>query len=271
MENNTVSVSWLKAHINDNNLVVLDASTGKKVSGEVSAIEGKRIKGARFFDLKNKFSDPDSEYPNTVPSPERFEKNAQALGINQDSLIVIYDNLGIYTSPRAWWLFKSMGHINVAVLDGGLPEWIAQGGETEEEDKAEEYALGNFKADYKADKMRDFDFVRENLSSELFQVLDARSKGRFEGTAPEPREGLRSGSIPNSINLPYTAVLEKGKFKSKEAIKAIVNELELDDRPLVFSCGSGVTACIILLAVAMVTDQDKSVYDGSWTEWAQRF
>lgn len=259
-----LSALWLYNNLEDPDLVILDASE-KKDKGDLINIQ---IEGARHFDLKKEFSDTSSELPNTLPSPKQFENSCRKLGINNSSKIVVYDNLGIYISPRVWWMFKVMGHQNIAVLNGGLPEWIRQGYETVKH-KENKIKPGDFKAKFKPEMVKDYDFVSSNVSLQQSVLIDARSPGRFEGIAPEPREGLPSGHIPGSLNLPYTDVLKNGKFKSREDLSEIFNNLKINEKPLVFSCGSGVTACIILMASELVLKNDKSVYDGSWTEWAQ--
>lgn len=255
-----VSSEWLHTHLKDPNLIILDASQ----PSDPAAI---RIKGARIFDIKHVFSDTDSGLPNTLPAPEAFEKSCRELGIRQDSKLVVYDRKGIYTSPRVWWMFQTMGHTTIAVLNGGLPDWIAKGYETETGLQAA-VSQGNFVANLDASRVKSIDRIQENLESQEAIVLDARSKGRFEGTAPEPRAGLSSGHMPHSVSLPYTEVLEEGKYKSTEALQAVFEGLKLDDRPFIFSCGSGITACIILLASEMAMDRPTAVFDGSWTEWA---
>lgn len=259
-----VSILWLYNHLEDSDLIVLDASP----KTDKADYENLGIIGARQFDLQNEFSDTSSKLPNTLPSPEQFENSCRKLGINNSSKIVVYDNLGIYVSPRVWWMFKVMGHQNIAVLNGGLPEWVRQGYETVQQ-KENNIIPGNFKAKFQSEMVKDYDFVSSNVSLQESVLIDARSGGRFEGIAPEPREGLPSGHIPGSLNLPYTDVLENGKFKSREDLSEIFNNLKINEKPLVFSCGSGVTACIILLASEFVLKNNKSVYDGSWTEWAQ--
>lgn len=264
-----VSVDWLKEHLNDPDLIVLDSSLGKNMEGVDPELAGQVIVGARYFDLKNGFSDTSSDFPNTFPSEEKFEESARKLGINNTSTIVVYDNLGIYTSPRVWWMFKRMGHENIFVLDGGLPEWCRKGYET-----TKEYSIAGKTGDYKAkldgDPVKDISFVKQNISDQKMLLIDARSKGRFDGTAEEPRKGLRSGHIPGSVNIPFKSLLKDGKYKSKEELKAIFDQVGADDRPLLFSCGSGVTACVLLLASEMVQDNPTAVYDGSWTEWATK-
>ena len=264
MDNIIVNAVLLKAQLKDNDLIILDASQPSNLS------ESKSIPGARVFDLKNNFSDTSSAYPNTFPTMEQFEKECRKLGINENSKIVVYDNRGIYFSPRVWWMFKVMGHQSVAVLDGGLPAWENHAFKTEAREAAKD-VMGDFSATLDVNAVKDFEFVQENIEKLGSLVVDARSSGRFNGTAPEPRKGLPSGCIPNSINIPYERLLENGKFKNKKELFEVFNSSHITDEPLVFSCGSGVTACIVLLAAELVGLKNrKSVFDGSWTEWALR-
>lgn len=266
---NIVTTQWLHQYLNDPDLVLLDASPATNVSGMISDFANVQIKGARIFDIKKKFSDQISDMPNTLLSAETFTTACRQLGIRTNSKIVVYDNLGIYTAPRVWWMFRAMGHQTVAVLDGGLPEWVNQGFETvpiEEKD----YPVGDFAAHFNPDLKRNMEDIVRNIRSKEAIVIDARSAGRFNGTAPEPRAGLSSGHIPDSLNLPFPEVLNEGKMKSQEALTDIFKNLTVNDQPLVFSCGSGITACIIMLAAETVMDNPMSVYDGSWTEWAQK-
>ncbi|UMB61089.1 sulfurtransferase [Lutibacter sp. A80] len=267
MITNLVSAKWLYKNLNNPDLIILDASQKNNISGIKSKFEDLRITNARFFDIKNSFSDKNAPFPNTLPNAKQFEQECRNLGINKTSKIVVYDNLGVYTSPRVWWLFKTMGHNNIAVLNGGLPAWNNEGFELEPF-KKDTYSLGNFEAVLHLELVKDINEIKTNLSTKQAIVLDARSEGRFNGTAPDPRPNLKSGHIPYSINLPYSTVLKDGKFKSETALKSIFNNLKIDDNPLIFSCGSGITACIIMLASELVLKNKKAVYDGSWTEWA---
>lgn len=260
-----VSVSWLQENRNNSNLIVLDASMESKLKKKTNH-PGIQIENARFFDIKNTFSDQDSELPNTLPTPEAFTSACRKLGINQDSIIVIYDNLGIYSSPRAWFMFKIMGFQNVAVLDGGLPEWIKKDFLTESI-SSKTYKTGNFTANYQSDLMITKKDILKNIEEKKSLVLDARLKARFYGEVPEPRAGLRSGHIPNSMCLPYGMVIKDGKFLPLTELKIALEAFDLKNKPLIFSCGSGMTACIILLACDLVLDNRMSLYDGSWTEW----
>lgn len=267
--NELVSVEWLYQNLNNQDLIVLDTSLATTIEGKTSELQLSTIPNARYFDLKGKFSNTNSPFPNTVPSAEQFELEAQKLGINQNSKIVVFDNRGVYSSPRVWWLFKTMGHEQISVLDGGLPEWLKNEFPTEIRE-TKNYELGNFKANFQKGFIKSYEDIVENIHHQNFTIIDARSEGRFKGAEPEPRKHLKSGHIPNSINIPYTSVLEDGKFKSKEKLQELFKNKELNDQDLVFSCGSGLTACIVMLANELVDSNKKLLFDGSWTEWAER-
>jgi thiosulfate/3-mercaptopyruvate sulfurtransferase len=267
MNQSLVSSKWLHENLDSSALIILDASQKDTKSELTSEFGNLKIKGAKFFDLKNAFSDQTSQFPNTFPSADQFEMECQKLGINRTSRIIVYDNLGVYTSPRVWWMFKAMGHEEVYVLNGGLPDWISNGFEVESLGDSPQLP-GNFKAKLQSGFVKGIDFIQSNAITQKNILIDARSSGRFNGTAKEPREGLRSGHIPNSINIPFTNVLENGKYKSETELRELFEETDMDERPLIFSCGSGVTACIVLLAAEMVLDNKTAIYDGSWTEWA---
>ncbi|WP_394750845.1 sulfurtransferase [Spongiimicrobium salis] len=264
-----VSSEWLKANIDNPNLILLEAQLNANPAASLATSGIQEIKNTRVFDLKNDFCDTTSSFPNTLPSAAQFEANCRALGINKSSIIVVYDRKGIYISPRVWWLFRTMGHSAVYVLNGGFPDWEQQGFTTENRTDRT-YPLGDFKSSFQPDNWVDFDFVKTNTQTQDNLVIDARSADRFQGIASEPRKGLRSGHIPHSLNLPYTTVLENGKYKSKPELKSLLNPMITAGKKLIFSCGSGITACIILLAFELINADTKAVYDGSWTEWAQR-
>ena len=261
-----VSVQWLKANLNASNLIVLNA-TIPSVTSHVVDPETTQIPKTRFFDIKKRFSRVDADFPNTFPSELQFNTEAQALGINNDSSIVIYDEKGIYSSARAWWLLKSFGHNNVAVLDGGFLEWKNKCYITENKNIKLSYLKGNFKGKYIEHSMSFYDDVLKILQCDSSIILDARSANRFKGIDIEPRKGLRSGTIPNSKNLPFKNLLKNGKLKSKSEIKVIFANLVEPDQQLYFSCGSGITACVLALAATYVGYNKCSVYDGSWTEY----
>ncbi len=270
MHKEVVSAEWLNNNQSNKNLIILDASPKKTISGKVSTVADLCIPNARIFDIKGTFSNQESNFPNTVPSAAQFEKACQSLGIYKDSKIVVYDNLGIYTSPRAWWLFKTMGHENISVLDGGLPEWVKAGFETVKKSTViQEFPKGNFKSKINEEFVIEYETVIENTVSNNFKIVDARSTGRFSGTADEPRKHLKSGSIPNSINIPSSSLLENGKFKSIEDLREIFTKKTTKKDKLVFSCGSGITACIVMLASEIAFKKSRYLYDGSWTEYAE--
>ena len=260
-----VSVEWLHNHLQAENLLVFDASIPKVTEDNNTSYE-KQIPGTQFFDLKKNFSEPDSPFPNTIPGQKQFQDEARKLGVNKDSAIVVYDDKGIYSSARVWWLFKTFGFNNVAVLNGGLPEWIAKGFKTENKQEHKK-ASGNFEAHFNQNNVVYFDALESISKDSNYTILDARSEARFNCKVPEPRAGLRSGIIPNSKNLPFEACLENNKLKSTSDLKSIFENLNLKDNTLIFSCGSGLTACILDLAATVAGYESLKVYDGSWTEY----
>ena len=266
--NPLISNTWLSENLDNPNLIVLDASPDENKSNLVAKYPELQIKGARKFDMKRVFVDKTHPVTNMIPPSGIFTEEAQKLGINQDSQIVVYDNLGMYTSPRAWWMFRVMGHHNVAVLDGGLAAWKEANYPTEPVGTQIELKQGNFVANYQPHLVWDGQQVLGNLDNPQALVLDARSTGRFNGTTPEPRPESASGHIPQSLSLPYAQVQTEGVMHSQEALTQLFDELKVQDQPLVFTCGSGVTACIILLAAEMAgINNPKALYDGSWSEW----
>lgn len=261
----TVSVEWLHNHLADENLVILDGSI-QEVGNSASDISELQIPSARFFDLKTAFSDTSAPFPTTCPSEAQFTREAQKLGINKDSAIVVYDDKGIYSSARVWWLFKTMGHDNVAVLDGGLTEWIKLGYKTEV--KSEKlFTKGDFVAKYKPGSMVFFEDVKEASDKKSHIIIDARSEARFKGLEPEPRVGLRTGTIPNSVNIPYKDLLRGDNLISQANIAAKFQTWDKNEDKLIFSCGSGITACVLALGATISGYKNIAVYDGSWTEW----
>lgn len=265
IDNPLVSVHWLNKNLEASNIIILDASIAK-VTDQNSTVETKQIPKARFFDIKNKFSDVSATFPSTVPSVEQFNLEAQNLGINNNSAIVVYDDKGIYSSARAWYLFKAFGFSNVAVLDGGLPEWENENYKVENKaDSTNE--KGDFEGSFNKASFNFFDDIKAISNDANCLILDARSSDRFNSIVPEPREGLRSGTIPNSINLPFASLMHENCLKPKEDLKAIFESLNISKKRLVFSCGSGITACVLALASEITGYKNFSVYDGSWTEY----
>ncbi|WP_194767643.1 sulfurtransferase [Tamlana sp. I1] len=256
-----VSVSWLSKHIEAPNLVVLDGTIAK-VFNDAS----EQIPNARFFDIKQKFSNIEDAFPSAFPSAEQFQKEARILGVNTDSAIVVYDDKGIYSSARVWWLFKAFGFNNIAILNGGFPAWNKAQYPIE---KASSYngELGDFTANLQLNYMLFFKDVEQASKEKTHTIIDARSAGRFNCEVPEPREGLRMGTIPNSVNLPFTDLLEDGILKSKTELESAFKPLAEKEDPIIFSCGSGITACVLALAAEISGYKNIRVYDGSWTEW----
>lgn len=264
-----VSTDWLQEHLQATNLVILNGTIPKVVAADKPK-ETQQIPNTRFFDIKKEFSQLDSAYPNTMLDEATFTEKAQKLGINQDSVIVVYDELGMYASPRVWYMFKAMGFHRIAVLDGGFPAWKAAGFATETK-KPCEVEHGNFQAEADLELFRNYGGMLQELLDAESIILDARSEARFTGKVAEPRAGLRSGQIPMSQNLPYTEVLDNNHFKSKTELKAIFEAFYKEDTPFIFSCGSGITACILALAAEHAGFDDYAVYDGSWTEWGSLY
>lgn len=265
-----VSVNWLSKHLDHPDLVILDATIKKVTAPDESTNSNLKIKGARFFDIKNVFSDTTTDIPNMLPSAEAFSEACKTLGISSHHTIVVYDTLGIYSSPRVRWMFTAMGHQNVAVLDGGFPAWQKAEQPSEIDDaKPQGYNRGDFEASYIPKLVTNAKTVLTEMNSKSTLILDARSPGRFTALEPEPRKSLKGGHIPNSMNLHYTKVLDDGKMRSTAELQEILQHFNIEDKKLIFTCGSGITACIIMLAAELAGYHDVSVYDGSWSEWGQ--
>ncbi|MDX5436598.1 MAG: 3-mercaptopyruvate sulfurtransferase [Pontibacter sp.] len=263
-----VNAEWLLKHLHHPNLLVLDASLKHAQNATASLVqESVQIPGARYFDIDKVFSDKQSSLPHMLPTAEDFTREARVLGICKDSVVVVYDNRGIYSSPRAWWMFKAMGHDKVYVLDGGLPAWIEAEYTYEPASVTTVVAKGDFEAKYNPDLVADKVHVLAALKDENYRVIDARPAERFQGKAPEPRPGLRLGHMPNALNIPFESVLTNGKMRPKAELKEVLKKLSLTNKKLIFSCGSGVTACITALGATIAGYADFAIYDGSWSEW----
>lgn len=260
-----VSVDWLYQNLENKNLMILDCTIPKVTAKTEISSEKKQIKGAVLFDLKNSFSDVKAPFPNTVLTPEAFEKQAQNLGINQNTILVCYDDLGIYSSPRVWWMFQLMGFENVAVLNGGLPEWNTKNYPIETP-KKNLSIKGNFTVSYQPEKLKYTKDVLNAIKNKDIVIIDARSSGRFYGTEPEPRDDLKSGHIPNSVSLPFSEVLENGKFLALDSLQEKYQNFT-EKKEFIFTCGSGITASILALGAELSGIKNYAVYDGSWTEW----
>lgn len=255
------------AALSDPDLRVLDASWHLDGTPGRPAFEAGHIPGAAFFDLEA-ISDADDPLPHMMPSPEQFAGQVAGLGVSETDRIVVYDTFGLMTAARAWWMFRAMGCDRVQVLDGGLPAWVRMGGALETGPAAPRPAV--FRPEPRPQMIADLDQVRAALERGR-PVLDARSAARFAGTAPEPRPGMRSGHMPGAANLPFGDLLTpeslvKSPAELAEAFAA--RGLAPEDRPIA-SCGSGVTAAVPLLALA-VLGREGVLYDGSWAEWGGR-
>lgn len=265
-----VSTQWLADNLGRPGVVVLDATYHLPTAKRDPRAEYDRehLPGALFFDIDT-IADPDSSLPHMLPSPESFARTVEALGIGSDDHVVAYDSYGLMSAARPWWMFRAFGHDRVSVLDGGLPKWKREGRPVTDA-KSVPAPVKRFQARPRPDLVRSKDQLLGNLKSRSEQVLDARAAGRFQGTAPEPRAGLRSGHIPGSINLPYNRLVD-GQTQTvlpREALLAEFAKSGIDLRqPVVTSCGSGVTACVLALGLELAGAKRVAVYDGSWSEW----
>ena len=269
IHSSVVSTGWLDNEMGASDLVLLDSSVPPVVPGYFSINrdgEFAVIPGAQRFDYDQVVCKPNTTLPHMLPEPELFEEEVRKLGINNTSTVIVYDDVGLYASPRAWWMFKAMGHDKVAVLDGGLPKWLSEKKEVSE--KFSEPSPGNFVAELDESLFCDFEVVLQGLDRPNCAVLDARSEFRFKGLESEPRPGVRSGHMPNAINLPFSKVLNGGLLKSEQELREIFASLVSENQEkIITSCGSGITACILTLAADVAGFRDLSVYDGSWAEW----
>ena len=265
-----VSVAWLAEHLNAPDVRVVDTSFFLPNEGRNAAaeFEEEHIPGAVFFDI-DEIADSASNLPHMLPSPEKFASRVRKLGLGDGTRIVVYDRIGMRASPRVWWTFKVFGHQDVAVLDGGLPKWKAEGNPTES-GPAPTPGERHFTARVNSMMVKDCSQMQANLGSGRFQVLDARSRGRFAGEEPEPRPGLKGGHIPGSLNLPFTDVIDSdsGVLLPNHLLTERLERVGIDlSKPVVTTCGSGVTAAVLALALHEVGHKDVALYDGSWAEW----
>ena len=263
-----VSTDWLAAHMKDPDLRILDASTylpGVDRDGRTE-YDAVHIPGARFFDIDD-VSDGRSDLPHMVPPIEKFMSRVRAMGVGDGHQIVVYDGSGLFSAARVWWLFRLMGQNNIAVLDGGLPKWIAEGREVE--DLAPVIRDRHMTVRFQNQMVRDVTQVSSASKLGTSQIVDARAAARFRGEEPEPREGLRLGHIPNSRNVPFTDLLNDDKtMKTPDQTRAIFESAGVDlKKPIITTCGSGVTAAVLGLALERMGHDMWSLYDGSWTEW----
>jgi thiosulfate/3-mercaptopyruvate sulfurtransferase len=264
-----VETDWLAAHIDAPDIIVLDASwylPTMKRDPRAEYAAG-HIPEALFFDIDD-LSDEKSSLPHMLPSTMKFASRMKKLGVGDGTRLVIYDGEGLFSAPRAWWTFRVMGHEDVAVLNGGLKKWKSEGRTITSEPPRPRTAR-HFTPRFNSGLVLDKSDIQALVASKSCQLVDARPAGRFAGTVPEPRPGLRGGHIPTSLNVPALTLLNKdGTLKDAEAIRAALDAAGVDpDRPVATTCGSGVSACVVSLALAVLGQPDAAVYDGSWSEW----
>ncbi|WP_380054706.1 3-mercaptopyruvate sulfurtransferase [Falsihalocynthiibacter sp. SS001] len=263
-----VSTEWLAQHLNDPDLRILDASwylADMKRDAKAEYAAG-HIPNARFFDI-DEISDQRSALPHMAPPVEKFMSRMRAMGVGDGHQIVVYDGAGIFSAARVWWLFRLFGKTDIAVLDGGLAKWISEGRPVDSEDPI--IRDRHMTTSIQNQLVRDVTQVASASKLKDHEIIDARGPARFRGDAPEPREGLRSGHIPNSRNVHYATLLNaNGTMKEPTAIKAVFEAAGVDlSRPAITTCGSGVTAAILSLALEVIGHRDHALYDGSWAEW----
>ncbi|MDW4551306.1 3-mercaptopyruvate sulfurtransferase [Defluviimonas sp. D31] len=263
-----VSTDWLETHLKDPDLRILDASwylpdMGRDAKADYAAAH---IPGARFFDIDD-ISDHRSQLPHMAPPPEKFISRLRAMGVGDGHQVVVYDGAGLFSAARVWWTFRLMGKTDVAVLDGGFPKWQSEGRPIE--DMPPVLRDRHITTSRQAHLVKDVTQVAAAAKLRDHEIIDARSAPRFRGEEEEPRPGLRSGHIPNSKNVPYRAVLNgDGTMLAPEALRSVFETAGVDlSKPAITTCGSGVTAAILSLAMERMGKRDHALYDGSWAEW----
>ena len=266
-----VTTDWLAAHLHEPNIRIADASWYLPSAGRNprAEYETAHIPGAVFFDI-DAISDQTTDLPHMLPEPAAFASSMKKLGLGDADMVVFYDGAGIYSSPRALWMMRAMGHAKAAVLDGGLPKWRREGRPMDA--AAPLIPRRHFIPRVDQKLVRDFEAMRANLVTHEEQVLDARSPARFRGEEQEPRPGVKPGHMPGAINVYYSEVLAPdGTMRKTDELARIFANHGIDlQKPIVTSCGSGVTAAILSLALDIARAKSTALYDGSWTEWGAR-
>ena len=269
-----VNLDWLEKNLNNDDVIILDCSwhlPNTNRSGEKEFLS-ERIPGAIFFNIDD-ISDQRSPYPHMVPNEKEFSLKVGNLGISNDHYIITYDTLGVFSSARVYWMFKQYGHKRISILNGGLKYWKLKNKklDTSNPTKREK---ASYQAQLDRSKIKKFEDIKINIENKKFKLIDARPSGRFNGIDPEPRAEIESGSIQNSFNIPFTEVIDQttGCFKDNEELKKIFLKNQINQKDnIIFSCGSGVAACVVGTAYKRLSNEDNfNVFDGSWTEWALR-
>jgi thiosulfate/3-mercaptopyruvate sulfurtransferase len=268
-----VSTDWLFSHLDDDNLSIVDGSwylptmlaNGVPRNGK-EEFDAQHIPGAVFFDIDDVVT-PDSGLPHTLASPEIFAQKVGAMGISDQDTIVVYDGMGLFSAARVWWNFRVMGATKVVILDGGLPKWMADRLPVEAGSAPIYPKL--FNANFDETAVVPFEEMQELVGKS--QVADARPAGRFSGEQPEPRAGMRSGHMPGATSIPFDTIVEDGHLLGADDLKSVFRSSNIDPtQPITTTCGSGVTAAVLALALETVGSRDHRVYDGSWAEWGSR-
>ncbi|MCV0377692.1 3-mercaptopyruvate sulfurtransferase [Nitratireductor sp.] len=266
----TVSPSWLEERLETPRLSIVDASWYLPAHGRDGRAEHEagRIPGAVFFD-QDAVVHPETDLPHALPDAATFQRHVSAMGISEDDTIVVYDGPGLFSAPRVWWMFRVMGAKNVLLLDGGLDGWRAEGRPLTDKPVQTAPAVFNAKLDEK--RVASLETMLQLVEDATAQIADARPAGRFTGAEPEPRAGMRSGHMPGARNVPASALSRDGRLLPPDELRALFEGAGVDlSRPVVTSCGSGVTAAVISLALETVGHSDHRLYDGSWSEWGGR-
>lgn len=267
--NDLVSTEWLAAHLNEVRVVDANWYMPDDPRSARADYQASHIPGAVYFDI-DAIADRSIDLPHMMPAPQQFAEQVGALGIGNDTMVVVYDHTGLFSAPRVWWMLKAMGHDKVAVLDGGFPKWTREGHAVETGGISA--APVSFSPAPCPAIMRNFDDVMAIVKNGSARMVDARSAARFRAEEPEPRAGVRGGHMPGAANVPWRSVLsDTGTLKGADDLRAIFAAAGVDaEGPIVTTCGSGISAAILMLALRRIGAPDVALYDGSWTEWGGR-